>query len=107
MVGGKSDMDTAKILVADDDREIAGAIEKLLLMEGFEVVKAYNGMEALDALVSNKVQLIILDIMMPKMDGLEVLTKLREQSINTPMCYDSCRKVKTMYNKNYDNNPNT
>ena len=77
-------MDTAKILVADDDREIAGAIEKLLLMEGFEVVKAYNGMEALDALVSNKVQLIILDIMMPKLDGLSTMMKIRD-SKNIPI----------------------
>ena len=40
--------------MADDDKEIAGAIEKLLKMEGYEVIKAYNGMEALDALVSNQ-----------------------------------------------------
>jgi DNA-binding response OmpR family regulator len=70
-------MDSAKILVADDDREIAGAIEKLLAREGYEVIKAYNGMEALDVLVSNQVQLIILDIMMPKLDGLSTMMKIR------------------------------
>lgn len=77
-------MDTAKVLVADDDRAIAGAIEKLLVMEGFEIIKAYDGMEALDALVSNKVQLIILDIMMPKLDGLSTMMKIRE-SKNIPI----------------------
>ena len=77
-------MDTARILVADDDREIAGAIEKLLVREGYEVVKAYNGMEALDALVSNQVQLIILDIMMPKLDGLSTMMKIRD-SKNIPI----------------------
>ena len=77
-------METAKILVADDDKEIAGAIEKLLKMEGYEVIKAYNGMEALDALVSNQVQLIILDIMMPKLDGLSTMMKIRD-SKNIPI----------------------
>jgi len=43
-------MDNGKILVADDDREIAAAIEKLLVREGYEVIKAYNGLEALDVL---------------------------------------------------------
>jgi len=77
-------MDTARILVVDDDREIAGAIEKLLKMEGFEVVKAYDGMEALDALVANQVQLIILDIMMPKLDGLSTMMKIRNEK-NIPI----------------------
>lgn len=77
-------MDTARILVADDDREIAGAIEKLLVREGYEVIKAYNGMEALDVLVSNQVQLIILDIMMPKLDGLSTMMKIRD-SKNIPI----------------------
>ena len=77
-------MGIAKILVADDDKAIAGAIEKLLVMEGYEVVKAYNGMEALDALVSNNVQLIILDIMMPKLDGLSTMMKIRD-SKNIPI----------------------
>ena len=77
-------MDNAKILVADDDKEIAGAIEKLLVREGYEVIKAYNGMEALDVLVSNQVQLIVLDIMMPKLDGLSTMMKIRD-SKNIPI----------------------
>ncbi|MCR1897904.1 response regulator transcription factor [Irregularibacter muris] len=77
-------MEKAKILVVDDDREIAGAIEKLLTLEGYEVVKAYNGMEALDVLVSNNIQLIILDVMMPRLDGLSTTMKIRE-SRNIPI----------------------
>ena len=77
-------MDNSRILVVDDDKAIAGAIEKLLVMEGYEVLKAYNGMEALDALVSNDVHLIILDIMMPKLDGLSTMMKIRD-SKNIPI----------------------
>ena len=77
-------MENAKILVADDDREIASAIEKLLIREGYEVIKAYNGMEALDVLISNTVHLIILDIMMPKLDGLSTMMRKRD-SKNIPI----------------------
>ena len=56
-------MDKARILVVDDDKEIANAIDKLLTLEGFEVIKAYNGFEALDALVVNSIQLILLDLL--------------------------------------------
>lgn len=71
-------MENAKILVVDDDREIAAAIEHLLKIEGFEVVKAGNGLEALDALCSGGIHLIILDVMMPKLDGLSTTMKIRE-----------------------------
>ncbi len=77
-------MDQARILVVDDDKEIANAIEKLLTLESYEVVKAYNGMEALDALVSNNIQLILLDVMMPRLDGLSTMMKIR-QSKNIPI----------------------
>ncbi|TJX14557.1 response regulator transcription factor [Tissierella creatinini] len=77
-------MDKARILVVDDDKEIANAIDKLLTMEGYEVVKAYNGLEALDALVVNNIQLILLDVMMPKLDGLSTTMKIREKK-NIPI----------------------
>lgn len=77
-------MEDIRVLVVDDDKEIANAIEKLLLMEGYEVIKAYNGIEALDALVTNNVQLIILDVMMPKLDGLSATMKIREKQ-NIPI----------------------
>ncbi|MBP1755691.1 MAG: vanR2 [Firmicutes bacterium] len=69
----------ARILVVDDDREIVKAIDKLLSMEGYEVLKAYNGMEAIDTLMSNDVQLLLLDIMMPRLDGLSTTMKIREK----------------------------
>ena len=69
-----------KILVCDDDREIVEAITIYLEKEGYSVVAAYNGKEALKALQNQQVQLIILDIMMPEMDGIQALLKLREYS---------------------------
>ena len=77
-------MEGSSILVVDDDREIANAIDKLLTMEGYEVLKAYNGLEALDILVSNDIQLILLDVMMPKLDGLSTTLKIREKN-NIPI----------------------
>ncbi len=74
----------ARILVVDDDREIVKAIEKLLVIEGYEVIKAYNGLEAMDILISNNVQLILLDVMMPKLDGLSATMKIREKK-NIPI----------------------
>lgn len=70
----------AKILVCDDDREIVDAIEIYLLQEGFEVIKAYDGIEAIEALKSNDIQLLIIDVMMPRMDGIHAILKIRESS---------------------------
>lgn len=67
------------ILVADDDKEIVGAIALLLEKEGYQVLRAYNGLEALDAAMQNDVRLLIIDVMMPKMDGLSAVMKLRER----------------------------
>ncbi len=72
-------MDQAKILVVDDDAEIAKAIKTLLKLEGYDVVVTHNGIDALDALVTHKYHLILLDIMMPKLDGLSTTMKIREQ----------------------------
>ncbi len=69
-----------KILVCDDDKEIVEAITIYLEKEGYTVITACNGKEALRELQDEQVQLIILDIMMPEMDGLEALLKLREYS---------------------------
>ena len=71
-------MDKPCVLVVDDDREIVGVIAKLLEKEDIEVVRAYNGIEALDVLMQKSVQLIILDVMMPKLDGLSATMKIRE-----------------------------
>ena len=66
------------ILVVDDDKEIVGAIEIYLKNEGYNIIKAYNGNEALQKVNENDIHLIILDIMMPEKDGLETLEELRK-----------------------------
>ena len=72
------------ILVCDDDKEIAGAIEIYLRNEGYKVFKAYNGLEALEIARKETLHLIIMDIMMPKMDGVQATMKLREEK-NIPI----------------------
>ena len=72
------------VLVVDDDREIVDSISIFLSGEGYKAIKAYDGIEALDALSENEVHLMILDIMMPKLDGIKTLMKLRE-SRNIPV----------------------
>lgn len=67
------------ILVCDDDKEIVKAIEIYLAKEGNNVFKAYDGNECLEILQKNKVQLVILDIMMPKKDGIETINEIREK----------------------------
>ena len=73
-------MENETILVVDDNKEIVYSISELLKYEGYQVVKAYDGMEALNALEKNKIDLILLDVMMPKMNGLSALMKMREKS---------------------------
>lgn len=78
------------ILVVDDDREIVDSISIFLSAEGYGVLKAYDGIEALDMLSENDVQLILLDIMMPKLDGIKTLMKLRETK-NIPVIMISAK----------------
>ena len=77
-------MSQYNILVVDDDREIVRSLGKLLELEGYRVKKAYNGMEALDILMTEPIHLILLDVMMPKMNGLSALMKIREKN-NIPI----------------------
>ncbi|PIC63805.1 DNA-binding response regulator [Sporosarcina sp. P13] len=72
------------ILVADDDKEIREGIEIYLKNEGYAVLKAEDGQEALELLASNEVHLLILDIMMPNMDGITATFKIREMK-NIPI----------------------
>ncbi len=74
----------SKILVVDDEKEIRNLIEIYLKNEGYTVLKASNGEEALEVLAKEEIQLIILDIMMPKMDGMEVCRRVREH-LNIPI----------------------
>lgn len=68
------------ILIADDDREICDLLEIYMNKEGFDVRKAYNGQEAYHLFLEEEPTLLILDVMMPKMDGLEVVKRIREES---------------------------
>lgn len=68
------------ILVCDDDKEIVKAIEIYLSKEGYNVLKAYDGNECLKVINNNTIHLVILDIMMPKKDGIETLNEIRKNS---------------------------
>ena len=68
------------ILVCDDDREIVDAIEIYLSQEGYRILKAYDGLQAVEMLEHEDVQLLLIDIMMPKLDGLRATLKIREKS---------------------------
>lgn len=70
----------ANILVCDDDREIVDAIEIYLKQEGYEIYKAYDGEEAIKILQREDIHLLIMDIMMPKLDGIHATLKIREYS---------------------------
>ena len=67
------------ILVVDDDREIVGAIATALEKEGWRVLRAYDGMEALDKAVDPGLRLILMDVMMPRLDGLSAVLRIRER----------------------------
>ena len=69
-----------KILVCDDDREIVDAIEIYLMQEGYEVEKLYNGEDALEIVKEKKIDLIIMDVMMPKLDGIRATLQIRKES---------------------------
>ncbi len=77
-------MDSYHILLVDDDREIVKSLGKLLELEGYKVYKAYDGMEALDCLMTEQIHLILLDVMMPRLNGLSALMKIREKN-NIPI----------------------
>ena len=77
-------MSQATVLVVDDDKEIVGAIARLLEMEGHRVLKAYDGLQALETLTEEHVDLIILDVMMPNMDGMSATMAIRRRQ-NLPI----------------------
>ncbi len=73
-----------KILVCDDDKDIVKAISIYLKAEGYDVAEAYNGKEAVEILEKENKELLILDVMMPEMDGISALSAIREKS-NIPV----------------------
>ncbi len=82
------------ILVVDDDVEIVRAIAILLEKEGYRVLKAYNGLEALELALDPSLRLILMDVMMPKLDGLSAVLKIREQR-NLPILILSAKSEDT------------
>ena len=69
-----------RVLICDDDKAIVDSIEVYLKLEGYEVLKAYDGLQAIDCVKSNEIHCMILDIMMPKLDGIRATLKIREKS---------------------------
>lgn len=68
------------ILVCDDDKEIVDAIDIYLSQEGYHILKAYDGLQAIEIMKKEEVHLILLDIMMPNLDGIRATRKIRETS---------------------------
>lgn len=84
----------ANILVCDDDREIVEAISIYLREEGYQVFQAYDGEQAVELLSREQIHLLIIDVMMPKMDGIEATLKIRENS-SIPIIILSARSEDT------------
>ena len=72
------------ILICDDDRDIVSALEIYLTSEGYHTVAAYNGREALQAMERGEIHLVLMDVMMPELDGIRATARLRE-SYNVPI----------------------
>ena len=73
-----------KILICDDERDIVSALKIYLEAEGYETAEAFNGLQAVEAVKSSKVDLVLMDIMMPEVDGISAMLKIREIS-NIPV----------------------
>lgn len=85
-------MEEVKVLVVDDEKEIADLIEIYLAGDGLKVFKAYGGREGLKILDKEDIQLVILDIMMPEMDGLTMCREIRKTS-NVPIIFLSAKST--------------
>lgn len=83
-------MEKERILVVDDDVDIVQTTKIQLAKEGYEVMCAYDGVEALDVLTRETVHLLIIDVMMPKMDGFSAIMKIREKK-NIPIIIMSAK----------------
>ena len=82
------------ILVCDDDKDIVEAIEIYLAPEGYNILKAYDGIQAIEMIKKNTVHLLIMDVMMPRMDGIRATLKIREES-NIPIIILSAKTEDT------------
>lgn len=82
------------ILICDDERDIVSALKIYLTNDDYELFEAYNGIEALKIIEENDIHLILLDIMMPHMDGMQVLRKMRETK-NIPVIFLTAKSEDT------------
>ena len=89
------------ILVCDDERDIVSALEIYLTAEGYRVLKAYNGKDALSVAAREDVHLILMDIMMPVMDGLTAMAQLRQTS-NVPVILLTAKSEDTYITKPFN-----
>jgi len=92
--GGEKEMNSYTVLVVDDDKEIRDAIDIYLRNEGFNVLKAQDGIEAMEILQQHEVHLIVLDVMMPRLDGIATTCKIREEK-NIPIIILSAKSEDT------------
>lgn len=74
-----------KILIVEDEEKIARFVELELVHEGYEVIKAFDGRTGLDLALSEHADLIVLDVMLPRLNGLEVLRRIRKEGNNVPI----------------------
>ncbi|GAA5218305.1 response regulator [Corallincola platygyrae] len=84
-----------KILIIDDDRALCELLAELLTMEGFDVAMSHDGQAGLDKATSNDFDLILLDVMLPSLNGMEVLKQLRQQACETPVLMLTARGEET------------
>ena len=82
------------ILVCDDDKAIVEAIEIYLSQEGYHILKAYDGEQALKILETEEVHLLVLDVMMPRLDGIRATLKIRENTVSRSLF---CRRSQRMW----------
>lgn len=78
------------VLICDDEKDIVSALKIYLTSDGYNVLEAYNGNEAIDIIENNEVHLVLMDIMMPETDGLTALMKIREKH-NTPVIFTTAK----------------
>lgn len=82
-------------MICDDDQDILNALEIYLKQDGYNVIKASNGVQALEILKTTVVHLILLDVMMPQMDGIMTAVKIRDSNINIPIIFLSAKSEDT------------
>jgi DNA-binding NtrC family response regulator len=74
-----------KILLADDDKNLNRSVDILLTQDGYETMSVYNGEEALQKLLHHKFDLLITDLIMPKVDGIELISKIKKFKVDLPI----------------------